>query len=141
MSLPFLIFPNTKNNITKGVERGEDITDSEFNQWFTGFTDGDFRRHQWWLKAGLRPSGHFSIAISKSNVIRFVFAIKLHIDDLGVLEYIKNRLNCGTIIIGDDNSAQFYLTKISDISTILIPLFENFPLNGVKYLDYLSFKR
>ena len=53
---------------------GEGITDSEFNQWFTGFTDGE---------------GHFSIAISQSNVIWFVFKIKLHIDDLGVLEFIK----------------------------------------------------
>ncbi len=55
-SMPFslLISPNTKDNITKGVARGEKITDSEFNQWFTGFTDGE---------------RHFSIAISKSNVI------------------------------------------------------------------------
>ena len=104
---------------------GEGITDSEFNQWFTGFTDGE---------------GHFFISISPSNVISFAFKIKLHIDDLGVLEFIKNRLNCGTIIVGKDNSAQFYLTKIRDISTILIPLFEKFPLNGIKYLDYLCFK-
>ena len=49
-------------------------------------------------------------------------------------------MNCGTVIVGKDNSAQFYLTKISDISTNLIPLFEKFPLNGIKYLDYLCFK-
>jgi hypothetical protein len=53
MSLPFLISPNTIDNITEGVARGDKITDfppggrevsrrvdSEFNQWFTGFTDG-----------------------------------------------------------------------------------------------------
>ena len=134
ISLPYNSFANKSGYFSHpypGYARdfsssnGEDITDSEFNQWFTGFTDGE---------------GHFSIAISQSNVIRFVFKIKLHIDDLGVLEFIKNRLNCGTVIIGKDNSAQFYLTKISDINTILIPLFEKFPLNGIKYLDYLCFK-
>ena len=49
-------------------------------------------------------------------------------------------MNCGTVIVGKDNSAEFYLKKISDISTNLIPLFEKFPLNGIKYLDYLCFK-
>ena len=28
----------------------------------------------------------------------------------------------------------------SDIQNILIPIYEEFPLNGVKYLDYLAFK-
>jgi hypothetical protein len=32
------------------------------------------------------------------------------------------------------------LNRISDIHSILIPLFEKFPLNGTKYLDYLAFK-
>jgi hypothetical protein len=125
MTLPLLIYPNTKDNTTtKGLKGAENITDSEFNQWFTGFTDEE---------------GHFSIAINKSNIIQFVFTIKLHIDDIGVLEFMKDRLKCGKIYT-TDSSAEFYLTKISDISTILIPLFENFPLNGVKYLDYLCFK-
>ena len=51
MSFPNLISPSTKNNITEGMARGEKITDYEFNQWFTGFTDAE---------------GHFSIAISKT---------------------------------------------------------------------------
>ena len=32
------------------------------------------------------------------------------------------------------------MTKIRDIQNILIPIFEEFHLNGVKYLDYLAFK-
>jgi len=34
----------------------------------------------------------------------------------------------------------FYISNIDHINSILIPLFENFSLNGVKYLDYLAFK-
>jgi len=48
-------------------------------------------------------------------------------------------LNCGLIAV-EKNTAKYYLTRINDINDILIPLFEKFPLNGVKYLDYLSFK-
>jgi len=37
-------------------------------------------------------------------------------------------------------SAKFELNSLNDIRTKLIPLFDKFPLNGVKYLDYLAFK-
>ena len=37
-------------------------------------------------------------------------------------------------------TADFVVTKIRDIQNILIPIFEEFHLNGVKYLDYLAFK-
>jgi hypothetical protein len=36
--------------------------------------------------------------------------------------------------------AHFNVKKINDIKNILIPILEKFPLNGVKYLDYLAFK-
>jgi hypothetical protein len=120
---------STKDKIGKGAAADrpstvKDMKDYEFNQWLTGFTDGE---------------GNFSIKINSSNTIQFYFGIKLHIDDIGVLEYIKNRLNCGLIAV-EKNTAKYYLTRINDINDILIPLFEKFPLNGVKYLDYLSFK-
>ena len=34
----------------------------------------------------------------------------------------------------------FTISQLSDIETILIPLFEQFPLNTTKHLDYLAFK-
>ena len=40
-----------------------------------------------------------------------------------------------------ENVAAFVVTKLSDIRNILIPIFEEFPLKGFKYLDYLSFKK
>ena len=101
------------------------MTDSEFNQWLAGFIDGE---------------GSFAIVINE-NIISFRFSIKLHIDDLDALMFIKYRLNCGNIYIRSDlSSASFELNKISDIQTKLIPLLDKFPLNGIKYLDYLAFK-
>lgn len=59
------------------------MTDYEFKQWFVGFSDAE---------------GCFRIAINNKNkVISFNFAILLHIDDLEVLEFIKNKLNCGRV--------------------------------------------
>lgn len=78
---------------------------------------------------------------NKDEVIgfEFVFRIVLHIDDTRVLEFIKNTLNCGRLSIERDTCV-FTISKISDIETILLPIFETFSLNSVKYLDYLDFK-
>lgn len=101
------------------------MSNEEFKQWFVGFTDAE---------------GCFRIGINNKNkVISFNLTIGLHIDDREVLEFIKNRLNCGNVFTSE-NAATFFVTKISDIQNILIPIFEEFPLNGQKHLDYLSFK-
>ena len=49
-------------------------------------------------------------------------------------------MGCGRIST-DRNTLVFTISKLKDIETILIPLFEQFPLNTTKYLDYLSFKK
>lgn len=49
-------------------------------------------------------------------------------------------LKCGQIHISE-KAVNFYVTSAKDISEILIPLFDKFPLNGTKYLDYLAFKQ
>ena len=49
-------------------------------------------------------------------------------------------MNCGNVYYFKTTTS-YELNSIYDIKTILIPLFENFPLNWVKFLDYLSFKK
>ena len=81
--------------------------------------------------------------IKKKNYVYFEFIIKLHIDDVKALEFIKNRLNCGVVYI-NGKFAILFIRRLDDLikSLILIPHFvpEKFPLNGAKYLDYLAFK-
>jgi hypothetical protein len=48
-------------------------------------------------------------------------------------------LNCGNIYT-TNKLGTFNVKRINDIQNILIPLFDKFPLNGIKYLDYLTFK-
>jgi hypothetical protein len=68
-----------------------------------------------------------------------VFRIVLHKDDKEVLEHIKYILGCGRLNTERDTLV-FTISQLRDIETILIPLFEKFPLNTTKYLDYLDFK-
>jgi hypothetical protein len=70
----------------------------------------------------------------------FVFRICLHKDDRYVLEYIKSILDCGRLNTERDTLV-FTISQLSNIETILIPLFEQFPLNTTKHLDYLAFKK
>jgi len=69
-----------------------------------------------------------------------VFRIALHRDDRGVLEHIKCTLGCGRLNTERDTLV-FTISQLSDIEKILIPLFEEFPLNTTKHLDYLAFKK
>jgi len=70
----------------------------------------------------------------------FVFRIALHKDDKNALEHIQANLGCGRISANRDTLV-FTISKASDIKSILIPVFEQFPLNTKKHLDYLSFKK
>ena len=56
----------------------------------------------------------------------FVFRISLRKDDSKVLDYIQNTLGCGRLSADRDTSV-FTISQLSDLETILIPLFEQFP--------------
>lgn len=68
-----------------------------------------------------------------------MFRITLHKDDWNVLKYIKFILGCGRLNTERDTLI-FTISQLSAIETILIPIFEQFPLNSTKHLDYLAFK-
>lgn len=100
-----------------------------FQQWFVGFSDAEacFIIHRILDKNG--NIGKFS----------FMFSIELHIDDLHVLEFIKDKLGLGNIRTFKDKC----IFTISDKQGIyaLIAIFDKFNLNTTKYLDYLDFKK
>lgn len=79
---------------------------------------------------------------NEGNIIgfEFKFRIALHKDDKMVLESMKATLGCGGISI-DRNTLVFSISKLDEIKRVIIPLFEQFPLNTKKHLDYLAFKK
>lgn len=103
--------------------------DNKFIEWFVGLCEAE---------------SNFLIRKRKNEngeVIgfEFVFRLTLHQDDVKILEYIKNTLNCGRLN-RERNVVIFTISRLSEIETILIPIFDKFHLNTVKYLDYLDFK-
>lgn len=98
-----------------------------FNEWFVGFTDGE---------------GNFNITYLKErNSFNFQFRITLHIDDIAVLYFIQKTLNVGNVYIENTkSSAVFSISNISHFKEIIFPIFDQFNLNSVKYLNYLAFK-
>lgn len=50
------------------------------------------------------------------------------------------KLKCGTLQIDYDKFAVYFVvTKLTDITDKLIPLFNKYPLQGTKRLDYADF--
>ena len=97
--------------------------DVELYKWFSGFTDAE---------------GTFMI-VSLAKGFSFKFSIGLHIDDLNVLNYIKDKLDFGNVYISD-NTCHFNVTKKDDILK-LINIFDVYLLNSTKRFDYLDFRK
>ena len=97
--------------------------DVEFYKWFSGFTDAE---------------GTFMI-VSLAKGFSFKFSIGLHIDDLNVLNYIRNKLGFGRVC-SSGNTCHFNVTKKDDILK-LISIFDIYLLNSTKRFDYLDFKK
>lgn len=95
----------------------------EFYKWFSGFTDAE---------------GTFMI-VSLVKGFNFKFSIGLHVDDLNVLNYIKDKLGFGNVYTSN-NTCHFNVTKKDDILK-LINIFDIYLLNSTKRFDYLDFKK
>ena len=69
-------------------------------------------------------------------------SISLHKKDLETLKCIKAYFNGkGSIVKHGEDSLQYVITSIDQLSTLVIPHFDNYPLISQKYADYLLFKK
>lgn len=97
-----------------------------FGNWISGLVDGE---------------GHFSLNVRCEfpNRIRpsVEFTIGLRNDDIEVLQYIMEFLNCGQIYTSKGNGnkkpvAYYKVWKPSDLLNSVVPHFEEFPLRAKK---------
>ena len=116
----YSIFSSTAGSKESSSIDSCDIEMKNFYAWFSGFTDGE---------------GSFYIAISK--ICSFRFQINLHKDDLNVLYYIQRLLGFGEVRLYN-NYASFTVTRLKDIAE-LINIFDKYPLQGSKWLNYRDF--
>jgi len=103
--------------------------DKNFIQWLVGFTDAE---------------GNFNISLkglnkNTYNSLNITFQIGLHIDDLHILEYIKDKLNCGSISISE-NRCNFFVNDQKSLINVILPIFKYMELKSSKYFQFLIFE-
>ena len=95
-----------------------------FQEWLVGFTDGDGNFHislqgdKWGLSYKLTQSRY----------------------NLRLLHYIKKQLGHGSIT-KDGTKGQYYIRDRKILETVIIPIFDKYPLLTTKYFDYIKFKK
>lgn len=94
-----------------------------FEQWLVGVTDGN---------------GTFS-ATKQGGKYNLVFKISKSPYNLRMLYYIKTQLGAGTVYVEGDN-AHFLIRDRKEISKIIFPIFDQYPLLTTKQFDYLRLK-
>ena len=71
----------------------------------------------------------------------FEFRIGLHVDDLAVLQFIKDKLGIGNITIKSTGDICTFSVSNEEGIYALISIFDKYNLNTTKYLDYLDFRK
>lgn len=71
----------------------------------------------------------------------FEFEIHLHIDEKNLLDNICHFLGIGKVYLREkSNSCCFVVGNEKDIR-VLLEIFDNYKINGIKYLDYVNFRK
>jgi hypothetical protein len=104
--------------------------DSKFLEWLSGFTDAE---------------GNFNISLrnlsnNKYNSVILTFQICLYIDDIKLLKFIKQTLNCGHISISGSR-CNYFVNDQKSLIHIILPIFNFVKLNSSKYYQYLIFEK
>lgn len=97
----------------------------QFIEWLVGFTDAE---------------GSFSIHASETrNSVYFRFGIELHVDDIEILYKIAQTLGIGRVIKAKNRNTAYFYVNHDDIIRVIIPIFQEFPLQTSKHLDFICF--
>jgi len=99
--------------------------------WLAGFTSGE---------------GCFYVKIKKSSSHRIGFQVELvfhltqHFRDEQLMKSIISYFKVGKCYYRNE-AIDFKVTKIEDLTKIIIPFFDKYPIVGIKSQDYEDFKR
>jgi len=123
-------FPNTQAIERPLIENQKVINFG----WLAGFTTGE---------------GCFQIKSFKSNTalragktIRLMFTITQHNKDKELIASLIDFLGCGNVYTYLSNpTVDYKISNINDLTEILIPIFDKYPILGAKNLDYQDFKK
>lgn len=102
--------------------------------------------HPWFITGFFDAEGSFTISLrNKSGSYTYCearMAISLHKKDIDTLKYIQAYFSGkGSLIRHGEDSLQCVITSIDQLSTLVIPHFDNYPLISQKHADYLLFRK
>lgn len=101
--------------------------------WIAGLASGDGCFH-----ISVRNSS--TTTLGKSVVLKF--HIVQHSRDLELMERLISTLGCGRMeLLLKQSAVYFVVVKYQDIIEKIIPLFDKYPIKGVKALDYSDLKK
>jgi hypothetical protein len=101
--------------------------------WIAGLTSGDGCFH-----ISIRNSP--TTKLGKSIVLKF--HIVQHSRDIGLMEMLISTFGCGRIeLMLKQSAVYFVVTNFKDVFEKIIPLFNKYPIKGVKALDFAEFKK
>lgn len=100
------------------------VNKKEFFQWLVGLTDGD---------------GSFSI-VRQNNSWSLTFKISQNTYNIRILHYIKRELGVGSIFVESNrNMSNFRIRDMKVLSSVIFPIFNQYPLLTSKYHNYVKF--
>ena len=103
--------------------------------WIAGLASGV---HAGCFHISIRNS--FTTTLGKSVVLKF--HIVQHCRDTELMELLISTLGCGKIeLLLKQSAVYFVVVKFQDIFEKIIPLFDKYPIQGIKALDYSDFKK
>jgi hypothetical protein len=68
------------------------------------------------------------------------FQIGLHISDLAILQYIKDKLKCGHISISG-SKCNFFINDKKSLIQVVLPIFNIVNLNSSKFYQFIIFEK
>lgn len=83
--------------------------------------------------------GNFQVFLDRLY-LKVMFRIRLHKDEINVLNKIQEILGVGRVLI-DGNSVVFIISNVKDLINVLFPLLDKYNLFTTKWLDYIDFKK
>jgi hypothetical protein len=107
--------------------------EQENNNWLAGFSsaEGSFT---------CKISKNITTKIGRQVAVRFILI--QHTKDKSLIKLIKDQLGCG--VVREDLNKPYVtlsVTNLSEILNIIIPFYDKYHIQGIKFLDFKDFKK